>query len=42
MLKVEIKQKHLKAWIKGKESEPIIDGDLCEKVKVEDTFWTVD
>lgn len=38
---VEIKPKHLKVLIKG-QSQPIIDGELCEKVKVEDSFWSVE
>ena len=42
MLKVDIKPKRIKVYIKGKESEPILDGELCEKVKAEDTYWTVD
>jgi len=39
---VEIKAKHLKVALKGKESEPLIDGELCEKVKVDDSFWNIE
>ena len=42
MLKVEIKPKRLFIAFKGKESEPIIEGELCEKVKCEESFWTVE
>ena len=42
MLKVDIQTKKLTVALKGKESEPIIDGELSEKIKVEDTFWTVE
>jgi len=38
---VEIKSKHLKVIIKG-QTEPIVDGELCEKVKVEDSFWSIE
>lgn len=38
---VEIKTKHLKVLIKG-QSTPIIDGELCERVKVEDSFWSIE
>ena len=41
MLIVEIKAKHLKVTIKG-QSEPIINGTLCEKVKIDDTFWSIE
>jgi hypothetical protein len=27
--------------LKGKD-EPLLDGELCEKVKVEDSFWSVE
>lgn len=27
--------------LKGSD-EPIIDGELCEKVKVDDTFWNIE
>ena len=40
-LLVDIKQKHLKVLIKGKD-EPLLNGELCEKVKVEDSLWTVE
>jgi hypothetical protein len=38
---VEIKPKHLKVMIKGSD-KPLIDGELCEKVKVEDSFYTIE
>jgi hypothetical protein len=40
-LLVDIKPKHFKVLIKG-QSEPIIQGELCEKVKVEDSLWSVE
>ncbi|CAH7686568.1 HSP20-like chaperone [Phakopsora pachyrhizi] len=36
-LVVEIKKKTLKVCLKGK--EPILEGDLCKDVKVEDSTW---
>lgn len=42
MLKVEIKPKHLFVALKGKEGEPLLNGELSEKVKVDDTFWTIE
>ena len=42
MLKVEIKPKSIFIALKGKESEPILKGELCEKVKVDESFWTVE
>lgn len=41
MLQVDIKPKHLKVIIKG-QKESIIEGELCEKVKVEDCYWSVE
>jgi hypothetical protein len=41
MLIVDIKPKSVKVQIKGS-SEPILNGELCEKVKVEDSFWAVE
>jgi CS domain len=38
---VEIKVKHLKVLVKG-QTVPIIDGELCEKIKVDDSFWSVE
>ena len=38
---VTIKPKHLKVQIKG-QPEPLIDGELCERVKSEDSFWSVE
>ncbi len=40
-LLVEIKPKHFKVLIKG-QTEPLIQGELCEKVKVEDSLWSVE
>jgi hypothetical protein len=40
MLDVVIKSKFLSVAIKGQ--PPIVSGDLCEKVKVEDSFWSVE
>jgi hypothetical protein len=34
-------KKHLKVLIKG-QTEPIVDGELCEKVKTDDSFWSVE
>lgn len=31
----------MKVQLKGSD-EPIIDGELCEKVKVDDTFWNIE
>jgi hypothetical protein len=31
----------LKVLIKG-QTEPIVDGELCEKVKTDDSFWSVE
>ena len=38
---VIIKPKHLKVQIKGQDAA-IIDGELSEKVKVEDSFWNLE
>jgi hypothetical protein len=37
---VKIKTKELSIGFKGK--EPFIKGELCEKVKVEDSFWSIE
>lgn len=39
-LDVRIKSKHLYVALKGKPA--IIDGELCEKVKADDSFWSVE
>ena len=39
-LDVKIKPKSLYVALKGK--EPLVNGELCEKVKVEDSFWSVE
>jgi len=36
-----IKTKHLKVMVKGA-SEPILDGELYERVKCDDSFWNVE
>lgn len=36
-LDVRIKSKHLYVALKGQ--PPIVDGELCEKIKVDDSFW---
>jgi len=41
-LTVRIKAKHVFVSWKGKESEPIIEGELCEKVKVDDSLWSIE
>ncbi|KAJ1547558.1 hypothetical protein HK096_002387 [Nowakowskiella sp. JEL0078] len=38
-LVVEIKKKSIKVGLKGK--EPILEGELCKDVKMEDSTWTV-
>lgn len=40
MLDVKIKSKHLRVALKGKDA--IIEGELCEKVKVDDSFWNIE
>jgi hypothetical protein len=37
---VEVKRKHLKVGIKGK--EPVADGELAEEVKVESVNWVIE
>lgn len=41
-LDVEIKAKRLRVALKAKKDEPLVEGELCEKVKVDDTFWSVE
>mmetsp|Transcript_32205 Transcript_32205/g.39928 ORF Transcript_32205/g.39928 Transcript_32205/m.39928 type:complete len:141 (-) Transcript_32205:234-656(-) len=38
---VVIKSRHLKVMIKGQE-EPLLDGELFERVKVDDSFWNIE
>lgn len=40
MLTVVIKPKFFSVAYKGE--DPFIKGDLCEKVKVDDSFWSVE
>ena len=42
MLDVNIKAKHLRVALKSKPKEPLVDGELAEKVKVDDSFWSVE
>lgn len=35
-----MKPKHLRVGLKGK--EPILDGELYEKIKVEDSMWSIE
>ncbi|KAJ3125065.1 hypothetical protein HK098_000622 [Nowakowskiella sp. JEL0407] len=37
---VDIKKKSIKVGLKGK--EPILEGELCKEVKMEESTWTVD
>ncbi|KAJ1311668.1 hypothetical protein OPQ81_010142 [Rhizoctonia solani] len=39
-LVVKIQKKKLSAGLKGK--EPILEGDLCQEIKVEESTWTVE
>lgn len=39
-LDIKIKQKHLSVAFKGK--APFIEGELCEKIKVDDSFWSIE
>jgi len=41
MLIVEIKTKSIKVQIKG-QPEPILKGELQEKIKAEDSFWNIE
>jgi CS domain len=36
---VEIKKKKLRVGLKGQ--DPILDGDLCKEIKVDDSTWTL-
>lgn len=40
MLDVKIQSKKLVVGIKGKDK--IIDGEFCKKVKIDDSFWSVE
>ena len=37
---VKIKSKHLSVALKGQ--PPIVEGELCEKVKVDDSYWSIE
>ena len=39
-LDVKIQPKSLRVGLKGQ--EPMVQGELCEKVKVEDSFWSIE
>ncbi|CAI2176018.1 13455_t:CDS:2, partial [Funneliformis geosporum] len=39
-LKVDIKKKHLTVGLKGQ--TPIIEGELCKEVKIDDCTWTLE
>ena len=41
MIDVTIKPKRLFVKVKGSDA-PIIDGELSEKVKVDDSFWSIE
>jgi len=38
-LSIKILKKKLSVGLKGK--EPILDGELCKEIKMEDSTWTV-
>ena len=40
-LDVKITQKKLSVGFKGK-TEKIVDGELCKKVKVDDSLWSIE
>mgnify|MGYP001053268729 FL=1 len=40
-IQIVIKAKHLYVALKGNET-PLIDGDLQERVKIDDSFWSVE
>ena len=40
-MQIDIKAKHLFVKIKGQD-QPIIDGELQEKVKIDDSFWSIE
>jgi len=37
---IKIRPKHISIALKGK--PPIVEGELCEKVKVDDSFWGIE
>ena len=37
---VVFKKKHISAGFKGK--EPILEGELCKEIKLEDSTWLID
>jgi hypothetical protein len=38
---VDYKPKYLKIQIKGSQ-KPLLEGELCEKIKAEETLWTIE
>jgi hypothetical protein len=40
-MEIEIKAKHLFVKIKGQD-QPLLDGELQEKVKIDDSFWSIE
>lgn len=40
-MKVDIKPKHLYVKINNQDT-PLIDGDLDEKIKMEDSYWSIE
>lgn len=41
-LTVKIEPKRISVALKGKEKEPLLEGELCEKIIVDDSFWNID
>ncbi|KAI7877418.1 CS-domain-containing protein [Lichtheimia hyalospora FSU 10163] len=39
-LQVELKKKYIKVALKGQ--SPLIEGELCKEIKVDDSTWTID
>ena len=38
---VVIRKKRLSLALKGPDREPILEGELCKEIKVEDSTWTI-